>query len=97
MKNKELREKLEKLWEDQSWIIMKSVHRKNELENSQTQVDICENTLRLDIQLRPSFKEYNDDLTLFAFSIKHDPFISYEKLNEIFGSNLDKYLQKLEK
>lgn len=84
--------KIKNLWEKNRKEVMKRVHRANGFGQSQTQISIFPDEIRLSDQVTPAYTKYGDmEDCLFAFDIRWDPFISYDDIDDIFETNLDAY------
>lgn len=77
------------LYETEKKNIMQRVHKANAFGQTETQVTVFMNEIRLADHLTPALTQYQDDSdALFAFDVVHDPFISYAELDDIFYNTL---------
>lgn len=77
------------LYESEKKNIMKRVHKANAFGQTETQVTVFMNGIRLADHLTPALTQYQDDSdAYFAFDVVHDPFISYAELDDIFYNTL---------
>lgn len=80
------------LYESQKKRIMKHVHKSNAFGQTETQITVFRDEIRLADHLTPSLTTYSDDNeALFAFDVTHNPFLSYDELDDLFYSNLVQY------
>lgn len=67
--------------------IMKAIHKPNAFGQTESQIDFFEDSIQIHTHLSPCYTS-GDSKPEFSITITHDPFISYEILDEIFEYQL---------
>jgi hypothetical protein len=88
--------KIRKLWEEKRKEIMKEVRRTG-FGQSETQVSVFSDEIRLATHPTPSYTQYRDMKDcIFAFDVPWDHFTSYDQVDEMFEEAFENYKNEKE-